>query len=381
MPILCNLCALAVKYIFLKNSLALRICYLIMNLNEKRVLLGMSGGTDSSVAAILLQQQGYEVVGVTFRFWDEQQDIEPGYIQEARELASHLNIEHHVYDAREKFQTEVIDYFIAEYLAGHTPFPCVKCNNSLKWKLLLILSEEYQCSKISTGHYALITEQNSFFYITEAADKEKDQTFFLWGLSQYILQKTVFPLGNFIKSEIRKIAAEKGFQRMAEKKDSMGICFCPGDYRDFLKKQESVKGKIKKGNFTDETGNFLGRHEGYFFYTIGQRHGLGIHLNKPVFVKEIIPDSNKVILAPIEEINQQEIILENYNLINQADFSDKFDIFTKINYRKQPTLSRITILDNLHLKVELQSPVMAVAPGQSAVFYRDGKVLGGGVIK
>jgi tRNA-specific 2-thiouridylase len=346
----------------------------------RRILLGMSGGTDSSVSAMLLQQQGYEVVGLTFRFWDEEPDVESASIQEARELAEKLNIEHHVYDAREMFRKEVVDYFIDEYAAGRTPFPCVKCNNTLKWRLLSNLSIKFNCSKISTGHYARLTEKNKKFYITEAADSFKDQTFFLWGLPQSVLQKIIFPLGDLTKPEIRNIAEEKGFRQIAEKKDSMGICFCPSDYRDFLKKQDRLKPMIRKGNFVDENGSFLGRHESYLFYTVGQRYGLGINLNKPMFVKEIHPQTNKIVLAPIDKIYQKEIIVENYNLVDKADFTEKFDIVTKIRYRNQATLSRIQILDKSHLKIELQEPVSAVAPGQSAVFYKDGRVLGGGII-
>ena len=181
----------------------------------------MSGGTDSSVAAMLLQEQGYEVVGITFRFFDEQKNTESPHIQEARELASKLNIEHHVYDARTAFQTEVIDYFINEYLSGRTPFPCVKCNNFLKWNFLVSLADKYGCERIATGHYARITKKNGFFYISEAADNDKDQTFFLWGLPQHVLQRAMLPLGDFTKTEIRKMAAERGFVQIAEKKDSM----------------------------------------------------------------------------------------------------------------------------------------------------------------
>ncbi len=188
-------------------------------------------------------------------------------------------------------------------------------------------------------------------------------------------------MGNLTKIQIRKIAEERGFKRIAEKKDSMGICFCPGDYRDFLKKQERLQPIILKGNFVDENGAFLGRHESYLFYTVGQRYGLGISLNKPVFVKEIIPQTNKVVLAPIDNIYQQEIWVENYHLINRADFSENFDIITKIRYRNQATLSRVQILDGNRLKIELAEPVSAVASGQSAVFYRDGRVLGGGIIR
>jgi tRNA-specific 2-thiouridylase len=364
-------------FIYLQKNIFL--C--IMNVKSKKILLGMSGGTDSSVSAILLQQQGYEVMGVTFRFWEEKKDIEPADIQDARDLAHKLGIEHRVYDARDVFQTKVVDYFIDEYLLGRTPFPCIKCNNYLKWDLLLNLANEWACDYIATGHYAKIVEENGFLYVAEAADKDKDQTFFLWGLRQEILRKAILPLGNYTKIEIRKMAAELGYQKVATKKDSMGVCFCKGDYRDFLKKQDRSKSIIKKGNFVDEAGLFLGRHEGYPFYTIGQRHGLGIALKEPVFVKKILPEKNILVLAPIEDVYEKEIILNEYNLINEHDFSDAFDVITKIRYRKQATLSRIKITQDKLLKIELAEPVSSIASGQSAVFYRDGKVLGGGIIQ
>ncbi len=347
------------------------------NSQKYTCLLGMSGGTDSSVAAMLLLEQGYKVIGVTFRFWDDENAQK--HLFDARETAQELGIEHFIYDARDKFQIQVVDYFVQEYLNGRTPVPCTHCNTELKWKLLFSLAEKYDCERIATGHYCRITERNSHFYITQGADQEKDQSFFLWGLSQEILSKIIFPLGELTKTEVRQIASFKGFTRIANKKDSIGVCFCPRDYRSFLKNR-LPNYTFSKGNFVDEAGNVIGTHEGYPFYTIGQRRGLGLQLNKPVFVKEIYPEKNTIILASLASLYKTQFSVHTHNIINPADFSHDFNIIVKIRYRKQATPCRVIIKDNLELMVKLSEPLEAIAPGQAAVFYRDGIVLGGGII-
>ena len=341
----------------------------------KTCLLGMSGGTDSSTAAMLLQEQGYEVVGVTFRFWENKDSKK--HLQDAKDTAARLGIEHFVYDARELFRTEIVDYFIHEYLSGRTPVPCIKCNNQIKWQLLYQLAEERGYDTISTGHYCNILERNGFLHIAQGADPDKDQSFFLWGLPQHILRKMVLPLGQLHKTQVRELAASKGFLKISEKKDSLGVCFCD-DYRPFLR--EHAKGfEFKKGNFVDEEGNVLGQHEGFPFYTVGQRRGL-IHLNRKVFVKELFPQENIVVLAPLKSMYKTEFYLKDWNLINEADFTEAFDIVTKIRYRKQATPSRVIKIDNGLLKVELAEPLESIAPGQAAAFYIGEVVLGGGII-
>jgi len=348
-----------------------------MNLNQPTCLLGMSGGTDSSVAAMLLQEQGYKVIGVTFQFWENNSSAQQ--LKDAQSLAKTIGIEHFTYDARNRFRTEIVDYFISEYLVGHTPVPCVKCNNQFKWQLLFELAEKLNCKTISTGHYCNKIERNGYFHITQGIDPDKDQSFFLWGLPQAILQKIVFPLGSLTKKQVREVADKKGFKTISTKKDSLGVCFCPNDYRPFLREQ-APQFEFEKGNFVDENGVVLGTHKGYPFYTVGQRRGLGIHLNRAVFVKETIPQTNTVVLAPLSSLYKTEFLLKEWNLINEADFSDKFDITTKIRYRKQATPSRIIKLDNGLLKVELAEPLEAIAPGQAAAFYKADVVLGGGII-
>ena len=338
----------------------------------------MSGGTDSSVAAILLLEQGYEVVGITFRFWEEGENI---HLKDAVHLANQLGIEHIIYDAREVFRANVVQYFMDEYLSGRTPFPCVKCNNELKWKLILEEADRLGCNKVAMGHYVNIVQENNHYFVAEGTDPDKDQSFFLWGLTQVQLSRIIFPLGRFYKTEVRSMAAERGYQKVAVKKDSLGACFCSGDYRPFLKKQINDPDKsIYPGNFSDEDGNVLGIHMGFPLYTVGQRRGL-MHLNRKVFVKEIHPHTNEVILAPLENMYKTEFLIRDVNVVDKNLFTDEFDIFCRIRYRKQNTLSRVIFLENNTAKVELAEPLESIAPGQTAVFYRDGRILGGGFIE
>lgn len=371
---------------------------------NKRVLLGMSGGTDSSVAAMRLLEAGYEVIGVTFRFYELNGSTE--YLEDARNLAERLGIRHITYDAREIFARQIIEYFVQEYLAGRTPVPCTLCNNYLKWPLLAKIADEMGIFYIATGHYAQNIQLNETFYITYATDSDKDQTFFLWGLKQDILNRMLLPMGDITKAEARAWAAEHGFRKVATKKDSIGVCFCPMDYRTFLKDwlvrngqmlvsnseasinnsqtsgsdKQTWSDRIRRGRFVDEKGNFIAWHEGYPFYTIGQRRGLGIHLNRPVFVKEIDPENNEVMLASLSSLEKTEMWLKDWNLVNQERTLGRSDIIVKIRYRKQENYGTITVTSDHLLHVQLHEPLTAIAPGQAAAFYGDGLLLGGGII-
>ena len=372
---------------------------------NKRVLLGMSGGTDSSVAAMRLLEAGYEVIGVTFRFYELNGSTE--YLEDARNLAERLGIRHITYDAREIFARQIIEYFVQEYLAGRTPVPCTLCNNYLKWPLLVKIADEMGVFYIATGHYAQNIQLNETFYITYATDSDKDQTFFLWGLKQDTLNRMLLPMGDITKAEARAWAAEHGFRKVATKKDSIGVCFCPMDYRTFLKDwlvrngQMSVSNseasinnsqtsgsdkqtwsdRIRRGRFVDEKGNFIAWHEGYPFYTIRQRRGLGIHLNRPVFVKEIDPEKNEVVLASLSSLEKTEMWLKDWNLVNQERTLGRSDIIVKIRYRKQANHCRVALMADGCLRVSLLEPLEAIAPGQAAAFYdADGLLLGGGII-
>lgn len=347
--------------------------------SDKRVLLGMSGGTDSSVAAMKLQEAGYEVIGVTFRFYEV--DGKTEYLDDARTLASRLGIEHIIYDARDIFRSRIIRYFIDEYLAGHTPVPCTRCNNELKWPLLAKIADEKGIYWIATGHYVRKVLSGGKYYIAPAVDRDKDQAFFLWGLKQDILQRMLLPMGETTKNDARTYAAERGFERVATKKDSIGVCFCPLDYRSFLKREVPAAGLPGRGRFVDEKGEFLGWHEGYPFYTIGQRRGLGIHLNRAVFVKDISVDKNIVVLAPLDSLYKDSIQLKTWNLVEEKNVLNAEEVIVKIRYRKQANRCRVSLGADGCLWVSLLKPLESVASGQAAAFYDvEGRLLGGGII-
>ena len=344
---------------------------------NRRVLLGMSGGTDSSVAALLLQDAGYEVTGVTFRFYEKDGNTE--YLDDARDLCARLGIPHLISDQREAFRNTIIDYFIREYMAGHTPVPCTLCNNYLKWPLLRQLANERGIYHLATGHYVRKRMIEGYWHITTGADADKDQSFFLWGLPQDIMERMLLPMGDLTKIRVREIAEERGFLKAATKKDSIGVCFCPMDYRTFLRNNVSVEA-IQKGKFFDEKGNFIAWHEGYPFYTIGQRRGLGIDLNRAVFVKEIIPSENKVVLGDLKSLEKMEMRLKDWNIINPSSLLGHDDVIVKIRYRKQANRCTVMLLPDNTLHVKLHEPLTAIAAGQAAAFYRDDVVLGGGII-
>lgn len=347
-----------------------------MKANQK-VLLGMSGGTDSSVAALLLSDAGYEVTGVTFRFYEKDEDTE--YLDDARDLCRRLGIPHLIHDVRTLFRERIINYFIREYMAGRTPVPCTLCNNYLKWPLLRQLADERNIYHFATGHYVQKRQANGRWHITRGADPDKDQSFFLWGLPQDILERILLPMGTLTKTDVRRLAEERGFLKAARKKDSLGVCFCPMDYRGFLRK-ELPEGSILPGKFYDEQGNYIARHEGYPFYTIGQRRGLGIDLNRAVFVKDIFPEENKVVLSDLKALEKTEMRLKDWNIVNPGLLLDKEDVIVKIRYRKQANRCTVTLLPDRTLHVKLHEPLTAIAPGQAAAFYREDMVLGGGII-
>lgn len=344
---------------------------------KKRVLLGMSGGTDSSVAALLLQDAGYEVVGVTFRFFEKEDSTE--YLDDARDLCQRLGIQHIISDQRKRFKSTIIDYFINEYMSGHTPVPCTLCNNYLKWPLLRQIADEMSIYYLATGHYVQKRNVDGFWHITNGADEDKNQSFFLWGLPQDILERMVLPLGGLTKQRVREVAKERGFLKVAQKKDSLGVCFCPMDYRTFLRDNVPAKA-IQKGKFIDTEGNFIAWHEGYPFYTIGQRRGLGIDINQAIFVKDIVPAENKVVLGDLKSLERTEMHLKDWNVVNPSQLFGRDDIVVKIRYRKQENRCTVTLLSDNRLHIQLHEPLTAIAPGQAAAFYRGDILLGGGII-
>ena len=337
----------------------------------------MSGGTDSSVAALLLQDAGYEVTGVTFRFFEKDGNTE--YLDDAREVCRRLGIRHIVADHRELFQRTIVDYFVGEYMDGHTPVPCTLCNNRLKWPLLRQIADEQGIYHLATGHYVQRAQIDGRWHIIDGADEDKNQSFFLWGLPQDILERTLLPMGWLTKQRVREIAEERGFLKAARKRDSLGVCFCPMDYRSFLRERVATDA-IRRGNFVDEQGEFIAWHEGYPFYTIGQRRGLGIDLNRAVFVKEIIPSENRVVLGDLRSLERSEMRLKEWNIVNPSTTLGKDDITVKIRYRKQANRCTVTLQPDNTLHIRLHTPLTAIAPGQAAALYRGDVLLGGGII-
>lgn len=361
-------------------------------MNKKgKVLVAMSGGIDSSVAALLLHEQGYDVIGITMKTWDyagvggskkETGCCSLDSINDARLLAVNNGFPHYILDIRNEFGNFIIDNFVEEYLAGRTPNPCVLCNTHIKWEALLKRADMLGCDFIATGHYAQIRFENNRYVVSKGLDETKDQSYVLWGLTQESLKRTIFPLGGFHKKEIRQMAKDRGYEELANKSESYEICFVPdNDYRGFLKRKvEGLEEKVDGGDFVLTNGEKIGKHKGYPFYTIGQRKGLEIALGEPVFVTEIIPETNTVVLGSKQDLEKQQMSVRNFNLVKYASLPENFETLTKIRYKDPGTMSFVTE-KNGKLEVLFHQPVSAIAPGQSAVFYEGNDLIGGGFIE
>ena len=358
--------------------------------SKGNVLICLSGGIDSSLAAIFLKEQGYHVHGVTFRTWDyitesciEKQkgccSIES--IVEAKQFADKIGISHQVLDLREHFKSTVINEFVQEYLAGRTPNPCVRCNAETKWGKVISLADELGCEYVSTGHYAQVRFENNRYILGMGADQTKDQSYFLWMLTQENLARTIFPLGGMKKSEIKKMAAERGLVKLVEKRESQEICFIPkNDYREFLKDQiPNIDHTVGPGNFLSMDGKILGKHKGYPYYTIGQRKGLGIALGEPRYVVEIKTNSNEIVLGEYHDLEKKSLKIKNVNLIKYDKIEGEIEVEVKIRFRSQPVKATI-YKENDSYSIITPHPLYAITPGQSAVFYQKGDVVGGGII-
>ncbi|MEG1573922.1 MAG: tRNA 2-thiouridine(34) synthase MnmA [Bacteroidales bacterium] len=346
-----------------------------------RILVGMSGGVDSSACCILLQEQGYEVVGATLRMWDSgKTDFEPPFIQEARALATKLGIEHYTVDIRKEFMPGVIQPFIDEYMHGRTPNPCVICNPGFKWRYLLETADKYNCLKVATGHYVRIAEKEDIYWIEEGEDKNKDQSYFLWGLTQRELSRTIFPLGGYRKSDIKDEMMRRGFPEKAAKRESMEICFIKNDYRSFLREMiPNINERVAGGYFVDSSGRKLGYHNGYPFYTVGQRKGLEIALGHPAYVVKINPYKNTVKLGSMEDLICSAMTLEKCIFADES-ILDSPDIRVRVRYRGKAIKIKCFIKETDKLTVEFGEVATSIAPGQSAVFYIGERVVGGGII-
>ncbi|MBL0051597.1 MAG: tRNA 2-thiouridine(34) synthase MnmA [Bacteroidetes bacterium] len=356
-----------------------------------RILVAMSGGIDSSVTAMLLHEQGYEVIGITMKTWDyagagtskkETGCCSLDSINDARSIAVNKGFPHYILDIRSEFGDFVIDSFVDEYIAGRTPNPCVLCNTYIKWDALVRRADMLNCEFIATGHYANIRNENGRYVISKGIDENKDQSYVLWGLNQESMARTKFPVGQFRKQEIRDMAFEMGFYELSKKSESYEICFVPdNDYRSFLKhKKPELIDQLEGGSFVATDGKILGKHRGYPFYTIGQRKGLEVAFGEPMYVTNINPKNNTVTLGLFDELNKQSMSVRDVNLQKFANLDSPIEAITKIRYKDPGTNSTIA-MEGTGMKVTFHKPIHAVAPGQSAVFYDGDDVIGGGFIE
>jgi len=357
-----------------------------MTWTKQRVLLGMSGGVDSSVAAYLLRQQGYEVIGVTMKVWPqdcisraEDKCCGPQAVADARSVAHALGIPHYVIDEADEFERLVIDYFSSEYQAGRTPNPCVMCNEKLKFGNLWSKAAALGCDHIATGHYAIIEHQTDRAILRKGIDARKDQSYFLFSLRQPQLRRALTPLGRMTKPQIREIARSLGL-KVADKIDSQEICFVPGnDYKAFLRSHLGEQ-QFHRGEIYDVAGNFVAEHNGIELFTIGQRKGLPGGSPRPRYVVDLDPETNRVIVGDADDLIVKEFEIDRVNWIASDYPSDDVEITVKIRYNHPGTGATLTSLKNNHAGIRLHEPQRAVTPGQAAVMYDGDMVLGGGWI-
>lgn len=347
----------------------------------------MSGGVDSSVAAYILKEQGYEVIGVTLsqipqdEFYDENEGgcCSISSVFDAKQVANDLNIPHYVLNFRDLFERKVIDYFVDEYLSGRTPNPCLACNKHVRFSEFLEKAKGLGADYIATGHYAIVEkdEETGRYWMKKSADRRKDQTYFLHQMTQYQLEHTLFPLGGYTKDKVREIAEEIGLI-IHDKPDSEEICFIPDDdHGNFIKRR--VPDKVKPGNFIDKDGNILGQHKGIIYYTIGQRKGLGVALGRRVFVQDINPKTNEITLGNEEGIFKTRLFAKELNWIPFDELKEKIEVTAKVRYSMKESKAEIQAYKD-GVMVNFKEPQRAITKGQAVVFYNGEAVIGGGII-
>ena len=358
-----------------------------MKKSKKTVVVAMSGGVDSSVAALLLHNEGYNVIGVTMRLFPQSEETNYSLnksccslddVEDARSVCRQINAKHYYLNFEKEFNEHVIDYFISEYQKGRTPFPCLACNDRLKFDFLLKRAEFMKADYIATGHYASIIENNNEYKLIKGVDETKDQSYVLFNLTQSIMNKLKLPVGIFPKNEIRKIAEDHNLIN-AKKPDSQDICFIPdGDYKKFI----NNKIDQNEGIIVDSQGNKLGDHSGIHNFTIGQRKGIGIETKgKPIFVTKIYPSKNIVEVGPSNELMQRKAYISKVNIISKEDKITNKEIFAKIRYKSTPAKGRLTLKNDGNAVFIFDEPQRAITPGQALVFYNDNEVIGGGFIE